>query len=259
MATRFCLALIFTLAVSFAQFPITTLAADWGTLKGRFIVDGKLPAAAPPIVVAVPAACGAPRDESVVIGANGELANVVIFVREKSIDVNPKYDQTANAEVVLDNMNCRFEPHVLVKRTSQPLVLKNSDPLGHNVNATLLKNESFNDVVAPGAVLKKTGVTTEESIPCKIACNIHPWMQGIILIRANPYFAVSKADGTFEIEDLPAGKPIIFQFWQEKAGNLKNINGADGFATDAKGRADFTLKPGITDLGDIKIPARVLT
>ena len=39
---------------------------------------------------------------------------------------------TASDEVVLDNKDCRFEPHVAVVRTSQKLALKNSDPVGHN-------------------------------------------------------------------------------------------------------------------------------
>ncbi len=232
-------------------------AEEWGTLKGRLIVEGATPAPVALKISQNAEVCGKHNlvNEDLVVDAKGDLANAVIYVRDKSIDVNPEYAKTAKSDVVLDNKDCRFEPHVLVMRTTQTLVLKNSDPVGHNTNVTLLKNTSFNDMLPPNAEMTKSGLSSEELTPLKVACNIHPWMQGIILIRANPYFAVSKADGTFEIKDLPAGKPIEFQFWQEKAGNLKSITGADGFATDAKGRVKLTLKPGVTDLGDIKIPA----
>jgi plastocyanin len=177
-------------------------------------------------------------------------------VREKGIAVNPALQANAKTPVVLDNKGCMFEPHVVVLRTGQPLLLKNSDSVAHNTKADLLKNDSFNDLIPANADMEKAGLTKEESLPLPVSCSIHPWMTGVLLIRDNPYTAVSAADGTFEIKDLPAGEPIEFQFWQEKVGNLKGIQGT-GLTADSKGRAKLTLKVGVNDLGDIKIPAAV--
>ena len=97
----------------------------------------------------------------------------------------------------------------------------------------------------------------EESLPTKVGCNIHSWMGGYVLIRKDPYAAVSGADGTFEIKDLPIGKELEFQLWHEAAGNLKGLAFKGGKA-DAKGRFKLKIKPGSNDLGEIKVPAASL-
>lgn len=250
-------------AISSAMAPLAS-AEEWGTLKGRFVVDGSMPEPPPVSVSGQDAAvCGKHKlvKEDVVVNSQGELANVLVYVREnkdKKIDVNPEYEKTAKDPAVLDNKGCRFEPHVLVMRTTQKLVIKNSDPVGHNTNVQLIKNPAFNVMAPADTQVEKSGLSIEETLPIPVACNMHPWMKGILFIRANPYFAVSKPDGSFEIKDLPAGKELTFQFWQEKPGYLKEIKSSSGFATDAKGRATLTLKPGVTDLGDIKVPAKLL-
>ena len=187
--------------------------AEWGTLKGRFVVDGfsGLPAAKPLVINKDADTCAKGQlDRSLVIGSSGELANAVVWVREKGITVNPAYQATAKTPVVLDNKGCMFEPHVAVLRTTQPLVLKNSDNVSHNTKADLLKNDSFNDLIPANADMEKTGLTKEESLPLPVSCSIHPWMTGVILVRDNPYTAVSAADGTFEIKDLPAASRLNF-------------------------------------------------
>ena len=232
-------------------------AAEWGTLKGRFVVEGSVPPAAALKIDKDESACSKGQlDRSLVVGPQGELADAVVWVREKGITVNPEYAKTAKTPVVLDNKGCMFEPHILILRTGQPLLLKNSDSVSHNTKADLLKNEkeSFNDLIPANAEMEKTRLSEEESFPLPVSCSIHPWMTAKILIRGNPYAAVSKSDGSFEIKDLPAGEPIEFQFWQEKSGNLKGIQGA-GLTADSKGRAKLTIKPGVNDLGDIKVPA----
>lgn len=223
----------------------SALAQQWGTLKGCFMVDGIVPAPAIPV-----------GPGGLIVGPKGELANVVVYVRDKDVDVHPKYAATANDDVVLDYKNNGIDPHILVLRTTQTLVVKNSDVVVHNACILLLRNNPLNYIVEPDAQVKRPGPWIEELRPETISDNIHPLMNGFILVRGNPYFAVSKTDGTFEIKDLPAGKPLEFQLWQEKAGYLKGVTGAAGFAANAKGRVTkFSVNPGVTDLGDIKIPA----
>ena len=38
-----------------------------------------------------------------------------------------------------------------------------------------------------------------------VFCNIHPEMSGIVLVMRTPYFAITGADGTFQIGHVPAG------------------------------------------------------
>ena len=38
-----------------------------------------------------------------------------------------------------------------------------------------------------------------------VRCNNHPWMEAFLNVVKNPFFAVSDANGTFEIQGLPPG------------------------------------------------------
>jgi len=155
-------------------------------------------------------------DEAVVVGKDGSLANVVVYLRTKKPDISPDYEKTAKDEVVLDNKECRFNPHVSVLRTSQTLLVKNSDKFGHNTKLDPLQNAPSN-VLLPAGQESKATLAMEESLPVKVGCNIHPWMGGWVLVRSDPYAAVSADDGKFTIKALPAGKELEFQLWQERA------------------------------------------
>jgi hypothetical protein len=231
-----------------------THGADWGTLTGRFVYDGKAPAPTKINVTKDVEVCGKHNlvDEDLVVGPDGGLANAVIMLRTKDVSVNPEYDSSANDTVVLDNKNCRFEPHVGMVRTSQMLELKNSDPIGHNSKVNPLLNPGINPILASGGDPIKHKFSVEEGLPVQVGCNIHPWMSGWLVVRKDPYAAVSDKTGKFTIKDLPAGKELEFRLWQEKSGYLKNATFKGG-KSDTKGNFKYKIKPGENDLGDIKI------
>src|SRR5262249_50318724 len=162
------------------------------------------------------------------------LQNVVVYLRAKPPRVHDDYKKTEAASVVLDNHECRFEPHVCLLRTTQTLQIKNSDPMPHNTKFDSARNESFNQLIQP-----KTDATKElksaETSPVPVGCNVHPWMRGYLLVRDNPYMAVSGDDGSFQIKNVPAGE-WEFQLWHEGPGELK----LDGWP---RGRKTLTIKP----------------
>jgi plastocyanin len=224
----------------------------WGTLKGRFVLGGD---AADPTALTVDKdveVCGKHKlvAEELVVGDDKGVANVVVFVRDKKVKVKPELEAAAKeAKPVLDNLNCRFEPHVLFVQAGQDLVIKNSDSVGHNSNIATVKNAPSNNLIpAGGEVTAK--FTTDEAVPAQVTCNIHPWMKGWIVVRNNPYAAVSKADGSFEIADLPA-EEVELQFWHEKAGYIGEMTIDNKKQKVKKGRMKKEIKAGENDLGEI--------
>ncbi len=233
-------------------------SAEWGTLKGRFVLSGDVPAAAALTVDKDVEVCGKHKlvSEEVVVGEDKGIANVVVFVRDKKVKVKPELEAAAkNVKPVLDNLHCRFEPHVLFVQAGQELVIKNSDPVGHNSNIASIKNTPINVLVAADGQSEAT-FKDYEAIPVQVTCNIHPWMKGWIVVRDNPYAAVSKSDGTFEIADLPA-EEVELQFWHEKAGYIGEMTINGKAEKVSKGRKKMTIAAGGTDLGEIGLDAKL--
>lgn len=241
-----------------AEEEVAEIKEGWGNLKGQFVYDGSPPTPAPLSITKDQEFCGKHNlvDESIVVNnENGGLANVVVYLYARRAQDAPEphesYAETADARVVLDNNQCRFEPHVCLLRTSQTLVIKNSDTVGHNTNIATQSNASFNQTIPIGSELEHQ-LSAAERRPAKVGCNIHPWMTGWVLPQETPYFAVSGKDGAFEINNLPSGK-WTFQVWHEKA-SVDEVT-IDGAAKKwSKGRVEITINgDATTDLGEIKL------
>lgn len=229
---------------------------QWGTLTGRIVYDGPPPKPEPIDTSKDPNCKEKLTTENLLVGPDGGLKNAVVMLRTKDVPVNPEYEQAADEQVKLDNKNCRFEPHVQVVRLSQKLMLTNSDPTGHNSNIAPLLNPGLNPVLAAGGEPVPYQFETEEALPVKVSCNIHPWMGAWIVARKDPYAAVTDADGKFTIKDLPAGKELEFRLWQESAGYLKDAKFKGGKA-DRRGTFKFKIKPGTNDMGDINVSSTI--
>ena len=234
-------------------------AAEWASLKGRFVFDGTPPA---PVEITADKdveVCGKHKlvNEELVVSDDKGIANVVLFVRSKGVSVHPDLVDGSKADpVVLDNKDCRFQPHVGFVQTGQTLTIKNSDTVGHNSNIATMKNSPSNSLV-PSNGSSDVTFSRDEAIPASVTCNIHPWMKAYLVIRPNPYGGVSEADGSFEIENLPVGEELEFQLWHEKGGYLDEFTLGGKKASAKRGRIDFTVEEGGTDLGDIVVDAKM--
>ena len=229
----------------------------WGHLKGKFLVKGA-PEPKKISVTADVAFCGKFTlvDESVVAGPDGELANVVLMPYVKRGDAPPtphdSYNDSAEATVVLDNQGCKFHPHVTLLRTTQTLLIKNSDEVGHNTKIDS-PNNPINPIVPPGQELEEKGFTEAERLPASTSCNIHPWMNAWLVVTESPYAAVSGENGEFMIENLPAGKHT-FVVWHEKGGYVSDVSIGGKSESWSRGRVDIVIKDGeTTDLGEVTI------
>jgi hypothetical protein len=231
--------------------------AQTASIKGKFVFDGDPPKRAPltcgpngQINKDVATCCQVMHfDDTLVVNKNGEIANIIVWVRTTGLKVPTEMAAAHKEPVLLDNKNCKFEPRVVCLVKGQKLIIGNSDNVGHNSNVTALQ---FNPIVAAGQQVEFEPKTVRP-IPTQVTCNIHPWMSGWVVVRPDPFFAVSAEDGTFEIKGLPAGKALEFQVWQEKSGFVTDIKLNNKATTWGRGRFEQKLKAGENDLGDIKV------
>lgn len=252
MKKRFSLLLV---AVSLV-FANVLSAAEWGDLKLRFVYDGTPPAPTPANVNKDVQFCGQfglVDEELVVNKENKGIANIVAYMYTKggsTPPIHPDYAAQADAKLVLDNKKCRFEPHVILLTTTQSLVLKNSDTVGHNTNYAGFRNPAFNDLIPPGAQIEKQ--LTEGGERAKVMCSIHPWMMAYVVVNDNPYGGVSNKNGELVIKNIPVGT-WTFQFWHGGIGGYVVDIKQNGKVTEwVRGRPEITIKPGMNDLGEIK-------
>lgn len=238
------------------------LAQEWGNVSGKIVYEGEAPKPISLNITKDVEVCGKHNlvNESVVVGEGNGLANVVVYIYVKrNADpppINDSYKETAAADVILNNLHCRFDPHVTLLQTTQTLIIGNKDPVGHNTKIDCIKNASINPIVAAGSELKHQ-FTEPESRPVPVSCNIHPWMKGFLLIKDHPYVAVSGQDGTFEIKNVPAGK-WTFQFWHEKGNYLDSVTVDGKETTWKKGRVQLDVKAGDNDMGTIGVAPSAL-
>jgi len=213
------------------------------------VLEGIVPAPVP--VVAPNAAIDFPGvklfDESRIVDpATKAIAYITVYVRDDNFPVTPA--AAAPAQVVVDNKAGRFNPHMSALWVGkQQLFFMNSDPVSHN---SFFDLAGVNPLLTPGTRIP-VNVAGTKPLPQAITCNIHTWMKAIVVARNHPYVGITGADGTFEIKNLPDGVEIEFQAWHEKPGYLK-------IPAWEKGRFKMTLKAGVNDLGEIKVPVAIL-
>jgi hypothetical protein len=188
------------------------------TITGKIKFTGARPTN-PRIDMSEEAACknkypAPPTGETVVVNANGTLANVFVYVKA-GLPAGAKYQAPA-APVVLDQSGCRYHPHVFGIMVGQQLEIRNSDPVLHNIKAKATKNRPFN-ISQPSAGMKTNRTFSAPEVMVALECNVHGWMNAFAGVRPDPFFAVTGADGSFSIKGLPPGTYTI-EAWHEKYG-----------------------------------------
>lgn len=141
-----------------------------------------------------------------VIINNGRIKNVLIRVTKGLKETN--FLEAPQREIVLDQVNCQYEPRVIALRVGQKVDFVNSDSLFHNVRSLTEKNEEFN-VSMPQKGDRFTKVFDAPEIFVQTKCSVHPWMSAYIAVMDHPYYSVTNERGEFLISDLPQGNYTV--------------------------------------------------
>jgi plastocyanin len=150
--------------------------------------------------------------ENVVVGANGGLANVVVYISQ-GLTGNEAGIPSQTAQ--LEQKGCQYFPHVLAIEAGQHVKIVNTDQTSHNIYPQATKNAPWNKSQPPGAQpLEATWNTEEIAIPVK--CNVHPWMRAYIAVVKGP-FGESDDSGAFKLDNVPPGTYTLTA-WQETYG-----------------------------------------
>jgi plastocyanin len=192
--------------------------ATAGNVTGVVSLDGTAPKNEPIKMNADPVCMKANKDpqfQETYEVKDGKLANVFVYVKDGL--GNYVFD-TPTTPVTIDQKNCRYHPHVFGIRVGEPLEIVNSDGTLHNIHAMPKTNAEFN-TGQPIQGMKTMHTFDKKEVMVPFKCDVHGWMNAYVGVMDNPYYAVTDADGKFELKSLPPGTYTI-EAWQEKLGPM---------------------------------------
>lgn len=184
-----------------------------GSIRGQVTWLGAAPAVATIDTSGAPGCGQSQPDPSLVVNGSGKVRWAFVYIKA---GLEHWRFAVPAAPVVLDQKGCRFEPHVFGIQAGQLLRVVSSDATIHNVHAESKRNPPWNESMAPGMGPIEERFTQPE-IMVPIRCNVHAWMSAYAGVLANPYFAVTGADGSYALQNVPAGTYTL-AVWQERNG-----------------------------------------
>ncbi len=117
------------------------------------------------------------------------------------------------AHARIDQKNMQFLPHVLPVLVGTTVDFLNSDALLHNVFSPDACADRFNLGTWPQGQSKS--FTFKKECFASLLCKVHPEMEGFVAALPTPYFAVTSADGSYDIKDVPDGAYTV-KVWHPK-------------------------------------------
>ncbi|MFN8060613.1 MAG: hypothetical protein U0Q12_15775 [Vicinamibacterales bacterium] len=120
-----------------------------------------------------------------------------------SLDLPDTYAPAPPAgHATMDQRNETFVPRVLAITVGTVVDFPNSDPTFHNV-FSLSRARRFDLGRYPAGQSKS--VKFDRPGVVRVFCDIHSHMSAFILVFSHRYFALADADGSFRIDNVPAG------------------------------------------------------
>ena len=133
---------------------------------------------------------------------NGARAGTVVYVDW----ISGKDYKEQGKHVTIDQKGMRFIPHSINVLRGTTVDFLNSDAVGHNVYWKSVggdKSKGNNLGTWPQGQTKSYTFWDAGSVA--LLCNVHPEMSGYIYVVPTPFYAQTKADGTFVIKGVPQG------------------------------------------------------
>lgn len=185
-----------------------------------------------------PEICGREHtlDDLVIDAENRGVRDVVAILRPAAAGFEAPPPTPPLAPFVLDNRDCRFEPHARVVGVGTVLEVVNSDDVLHTVH---LYGPRERNLALPTRGSRQSFALEEPGLYL-VRCDVHGWMQAFIRVVDESFYALSDEAGRLRIEGAPAGDALL-ELWHERLGSRRAEVRVDPAASSPV-RIDYSLE-----------------
>lgn len=172
------------------------------------------------------------------ISATGvrDVENVLVYVEKAPGEYPPPAEAAA-----VDQQKLTFIPHVLPIVKGTKVTFLNGDPVLHNVFWPKSTDGAYTARnLGTWGKGGKVEVTFDKEGDVVLLCNVHPEMEGHIVILQNPFFALASKDGGYEIKSVPPGEYSV-KAWYPNPKKLKSQTAKVTVAAGQEAKLDFSL------------------
>lgn len=230
---------------------------DGGTIIGVATWKGEVPELPPIEIEADTIVCGdeAPSQALRVNSKNNGVPYVLVYLEQAEKGKAPadKY--------WLHMANCQFKEHIFPFVRSQVMAMVNNDPFFHNPHFFNAKNASLLNVPMPDPGQKiehkflRTPLKNERGV-MRLQCDVHNNMNAYWAGFDHPYFAVTDADGKFEISGVPPGKYTVVAWHEGYKVIIKEATGRPLYDRPHIRQQEIEIKPRETVQIGFEFPVR---
>lgn len=217
-----------------APYRSTGAAIEAGVVAGTVRIAGDVPQDTTVRPVRDPGVCGTSFVDETIRVRGDSLRDAVVWLvgveAGKPIPLSKRYELTAR--------RCRLEPRVQAVLAGGTVNVKSADALTHETRLldhrtgetlALVQHNDFGQLVPVQTPFERGRLI-------EVRSDTYGWMRGWIAVFDHPYFAVTSANGTFEIPDVPAGRYEL-RAWHERFGLA-----VDTVSVTTDGRATVSLQ-----------------
>jgi plastocyanin len=113
---------------------------------------------------------------------------------------------------MIDQIDKEYVPYVTPVRVGTAVTFPNRDQIRHHVYS-FSPTKQFEIPLYKGT--PPDPILFDSPGPVTLGCNIHDWMTAYVFVSESPYFALTEADGSAVVTDLPRGSYTV-QVWHPR-------------------------------------------